>query len=593
MNKYILLLLTLIFLSFYSLANERRIALVIGNSNYTSMGVLNNAVNDAQDMAQVLRSLGFDVISGVNLNKRQMNEKVSLFDKKLSQGNKEETIGLFYYAGHGLEVEGDNYLVPIDAYMEYQEDAKFEGTPLNRITSRMKYSKNRMNIVILDACRDNPLPKRDRALTNGGWGAISEVASGMFIAYGTSPGRKAADGSSNGRNGLFTKHLLTNIKTKGKTLEQVFKATRVGVLNDSNGKQVTWQNNATTGDFYFASNSTSILSTFPLIATKAQIKQFNDNAQQAFDAKDHGNAFYWFQKAADQNSPYAQTYLGYLYNNGLGVQQDYHKAFEWYKKAADQEHPTGIFNLATFYEGGLGVSKDMNIAIKLYKKAALLGQKNAIKQLETKGISYANLKPLVKATADGIKQFNKKAKSAYDAQNYNEAFKGFLKSAHQGNAYAQYFLGYLYSVGKGTEQNHSTSITWYKKAADQNNRDAQFNLALKYYNGNGTLKNYQQASFWFLQSAKQGYPEAMNFLGYMYDQGLGLDKNYKESYKWFEKAAAENDTNAFFNLGTFYEGGKGFTIDVDKAIQYYKKAARKGHEIAIQKLKEKGITNYD
>ena len=236
---------------------ERRVALIIGNSNYSTMGVLNNATNDATDMAMALNDLGFEVISGTDLSKKQMREKIKLFDDSLKQGEKDKTIGLFYYAGHGLEVDGANYLVPVDADMQYQEDARDEGISLNLITSRMKYTKNRMNIVILDACRNNPFPKKDRAISSGGWGAISNLASGMFIAYGTSPGRKAADSDGTGRNGLFTKHILENIKKPGKTLEQVFKATRAGVLDDSNGRQITWQNNATTGDFYFTFDNTN------------------------------------------------------------------------------------------------------------------------------------------------------------------------------------------------------------------------------------------------------------------------------------------------------------------------------------------------
>lgn len=260
----------------FASSDERRVALIIGNSQYSTMGTLSNATNDATDMAEALRGLEFEVISGTNLSKKQMREKIHLFDESLKKGTAENTIGLFYYAGHGLEVDGNNYLVPIDADMEYQEDARDEGVSLNLITSRMKYTKNRMNIVILDACRNNPFPKRDRAISSGGWGAMSNLASGMFIAYGTSPGRKAADSDGFGRNGLFTKHILNNIKKPGKTLEQVFKSTRAGVLDDSNGRQITWQNNATTGDFYFTSASLNSLRTNGNQTTHLDVPLLND-----------------------------------------------------------------------------------------------------------------------------------------------------------------------------------------------------------------------------------------------------------------------------------------------------------------------------
>lgn len=247
--------------------DERRVALIIGNSNYSVMGVLENAENDAVDMTSSLHRLGFDVVYGTNLSKKEMTEKIREFDEKLKAGDPEKTIGLFYYAGHGLEVDGNNYLVPVDAQMEYQEDARDEGVALNRITRRMNYTKNRLNIVILDACRDNPLPKLDRNISGGGWGELTDVASGMFIAYGTSPGQRALDSIGSSRNGVFTKQILDNIEKQGLTLEQVFKKTRAGVLSDTRGKQTTWQNNATIGDFYFApsiiNNSANTVSPTP------------------------------------------------------------------------------------------------------------------------------------------------------------------------------------------------------------------------------------------------------------------------------------------------------------------------------------------
>ena len=229
--KKIITLLLIILNSTFCVAqnNERRVALIMGNSNYSVMGRLENAQNDATDMTASLQRLGFDVIYGTNLSKKEMTEKIRLFDEKLKAGDPEKTIGLFYYAGHGLEVDGNNYLVPIDAQMEYQEDARDEGIALDRITRRMNYTKNRLNIVILDACRDNPLPKLNRDMAEGGRGEITDVASGMFIAYGTSPGQKALDSIANGRNGVFTKQILNNIEVQGLTLEQVFKKARAGV----------------------------------------------------------------------------------------------------------------------------------------------------------------------------------------------------------------------------------------------------------------------------------------------------------------------------------------------------------------------------
>lgn len=248
----------LIILAFFSIqsaianTDERRVALVIGNGDYKSISVLKNAANDARDISEKLDAMGFDVVTGTNLSKKEMREKISIFDKKIRAGAAEDTVALLFYAGHGLEVRGKNYLIPVDADMEFQEEVEYEGIALNKIKTRMERTKSRLNLIILDACRNNPLPSSSgRDASTGGWGASESYAKGTFIAYGTAPGRKAADSDGFGDNGLFTKHILQNIDEEGFTLEQVFKKVRDGVEKDSHGKQITWQNNSTTGDFFF------------------------------------------------------------------------------------------------------------------------------------------------------------------------------------------------------------------------------------------------------------------------------------------------------------------------------------------------------
>ncbi len=255
--KKILSISILLFLTTWVSADigEKRVALVIGNSQYADMTDLINPRNDAEDMSSKLSEMGFEVIKGVDLTKTQMMNKISEFDKVIRKHNPEDTVALFFYAGHGLEVNGQNFLVPVDAYMEYQEDVKREGVVLSKITRRMERSNARLNLIVLDACRDNPLPVssdfRSLESRSVGWGAVKSVAKGTFIAYGTAPGRKAADSDGLGNNGLFTKHILQNIDQEGLSLEQVFKKVRSGVSRDSNGKQLTWQNNSTEGDFFF------------------------------------------------------------------------------------------------------------------------------------------------------------------------------------------------------------------------------------------------------------------------------------------------------------------------------------------------------
>ncbi len=231
-------------------ANEKRYALVIGNSNYPkSIGALRNPVNDATDMAKELQNSNFVVELLTNATYGQMRAAMLRFKEKVDAGERDNTVALFYYAGHGLKNEDENFLVPIDASIQFEDDIARYCFPVQRmVLSNMERSNSRMNIVILDACRNNPFPSLTRSMSDQGLGEMKR-ARGSFIAYATAPGSVAADGS--GRNGLYTQELLKAIKKPGLTIERVFKEVRVNVLRLSGDKQNTWDSSNITGEFYF------------------------------------------------------------------------------------------------------------------------------------------------------------------------------------------------------------------------------------------------------------------------------------------------------------------------------------------------------
>jgi tetratricopeptide (TPR) repeat protein len=229
--------------------DEKRFALVIGNSNYTKeIGTLKNPVNDATDIAAELRKSNFDVQLLTNATYIQIREAMRKFQEKLSSGPRDQTVGLFYYAGHGVQYQDENYLVPIDANVKYEDDIVRMCFPVQRmVLNNMENTNSRMNIIILDACRNNPFPVTTRSLSQG----LGEMkrARGSFIAYATAPGAVASDG--NGRNGLYTQELLKALRTPGLTIEQVFKEVRMNVLRLSGDKQFTWDSSNIIGEFYF------------------------------------------------------------------------------------------------------------------------------------------------------------------------------------------------------------------------------------------------------------------------------------------------------------------------------------------------------
>ena len=233
-------------------AADKRVALVIGNSAYTSAPKLANPANDAADMARALTALGFKVVVGIDLDKAQFDKTLRTFATELEGAD----TGLLFYSGHGLQVAGQNYLVPIDAHVGRERDLDFETVRLDLVLKQMELERDgKTNIVILDACRDNPLA-RNLARTMGTRSAsigtgLAEVQTGVgtFIAYSTQPGNVALDGQ--GRNSPFTAALAQHVQEPGQPLTSVMINVRRDVLAATSGKQVPWDHSALTGEFYF------------------------------------------------------------------------------------------------------------------------------------------------------------------------------------------------------------------------------------------------------------------------------------------------------------------------------------------------------
>ncbi len=220
-----------------------RFALVIGNGAYNTAPRLRNPPNDARDMTAALTELGFEVTTGINVSQIELKRQIRGFGRKLKAGGS----GVFFYAGHGVQSKGRNYLIPVEADIHSEADVEDAAVDLNLLLSYLDEAQNGLNIVILDACRNNPFARGFRSASTGL--AQVEAPTGTLIAYATAPGRVAADGM--GENGLYTSELLKQMRVPGIGATEMFMRVRAEVMKRTANQQVPWEASSLVGTFYF------------------------------------------------------------------------------------------------------------------------------------------------------------------------------------------------------------------------------------------------------------------------------------------------------------------------------------------------------
>ncbi|HLG83088.1 MAG TPA: caspase family protein [Bradyrhizobium sp.] len=258
---------------------EQRVALVIGNSNYRNAPQLANPDNDAQSMAQFLNSAGFEVVEATDLTQNDMIKVVQDFSARV-QAHGPNTVAMVYYAGHGVQLAGENYLVPVDAKVSSAGDLVGDSVRLVDVMATLEAIPSRMRIVILDACRNNPFP----TINDAGRGlAIVDAPNGSIVGYSTAPGSEALDG--NGGHSPYTAAFLNLAREPNVPIEQLFKRIRLDVAHATDGAQTPWESSSLTSDFYFFGD-TAVAATHPPV--RGPVVQMASNlptrsVRQAYD----------------------------------------------------------------------------------------------------------------------------------------------------------------------------------------------------------------------------------------------------------------------------------------------------------------------
>lgn len=232
---------------------SKKLALVIGNAAYQHGGELKNPVNDARAMAETLQQLGFEIMLHENVSQNQMKQAINTYGIKLRGYD----VGLFYYAGHGIQHKGTNYMIPVEADLQAAEQIEYDCVAADRVLAYMDAASTKVNLIIMDACRNNPFERSWHRSGAGNGLAMMDAPKGTLIAYATAPGKVAADGE--GSNGLYTSALLKYLKDPDLNAEQIFKKVRTEVAEKSFGAQVPWETTSLTGeDFFFAAQKRSV-----------------------------------------------------------------------------------------------------------------------------------------------------------------------------------------------------------------------------------------------------------------------------------------------------------------------------------------------
>ncbi|HQG29099.1 MAG TPA: caspase family protein, partial [Candidatus Ozemobacteraceae bacterium] len=341
----------------------RRVALLIGNAAYR-FAPLANPLNDVRLLAATLKSCGFDVQLLENQSRKGMIEALKAFEENLAG----KDAGLFYFSGHGLQIKGENFLVPVDAEASTESQISYECFEARRVIDAMQAARARVNIIILDACRNNPIVRSSRSISGGL--AKMEAGDQMIIAYSTSPGDVAQDGSQGG-NSPYLANLVKQLTVPGQEIESMFRNVRRGVLRDTGNMQKPWEHTSLVDSFSF------VPGTAPSRRPPEEPVSANPAGEQPATEDLTGGSISALEKAAERGDARAQEQLGNRYENGDGVARNPARAFEWYRKAAAQGLARAQYRLGNCYHDGFGVAKNFSSAAEWYEKASQQGERDA------------------------------------------------------------------------------------------------------------------------------------------------------------------------------------------------------------------------
>jgi hypothetical protein len=571
---------------------ERRVALVIGNNRYQHTAPLANTRSDATAMGKALQRLGFDVDLQLNLTRTAMDTALRRFGDRLEDAQ----VGLFYYAGHGMQVNGTNYLVPVDARLLKGRDLNYEVVALSKVLQEME-AEPRVNLVFLDACRDNPLartlargPGASRSVVGQGLAPVN-AATGTLISYATKDGAVAADGE--GEHSPYTQALLKHLETPGLEVGLMLRQVRKDVMQATGEKQVPWEYASLLEAFYLlpadrpdvAQDKPQAPSTDTKVDPLAVELTFWEGIKNSNDAELFRE--YLVQYPQGRFAKIAEVRLRELEsslrpepakrNQYSASPEPMQGSFGWLGiEPWPLSNGVRVFRIA---ENGPAHRAGIRAGdiIKSYSGRAvnpgLIGVEDLVKGiLETRPGSVVSIQIL----RDG------------DKQTLSVPVSSLEKAAEQSDPDGQFALGLMYANGWGVVKDEAEAVKWFRKAAEQGHPSGQFALGRMYADSRGVDKNEAEAVKWYRRAAEQDHLGGQVSLGLMYANGWGVIKDEAEAVKWYREAAEQGEPSGQVSLGLMYETGRGVENDYKQAVKWYRKAAEQGHVKAQAMLDKLG-----
>lgn len=501
----------------------RRIALVIGNKAYSALPTLKNSIADAELISGALRKVGFAVTLVIDADKTAMGRAMAAFRGQIQP----DDIVVIYFAGHGVQANEENYLIPVDAALKSADDLPWFSIAANEVVRQFESSQAGSLIFILDACRDNPFQTASRSIGGTSTRGLARIDSnkiGTLIAFSTSPGSVAQDGD--GKNSPYTKALATALLEPGQSIESVFKRARAQVVKATQGKQLPWENSSLVTDIVLQpqAGAKAIIEATPCDLAAAHPSDPERIGPSVDYANLDPNVAIPACEAAVKQSPSTMRFKTLLARalDKAGRGDEARALNEVAMKAGNL---AAYHNMGNLYRKGLGVEKDLSRAFELYLHAAELGHME-----------------------------------------------------DQGN------VGYMYMQGQGVKQDYKQAMKWLAMAGDQNWAPALDKIGLLYLNGFGTKVDVAKAIDFFQRGTSLGDRNAMVNLATLYMQGNGVKQDNAIARDIFLRAARLGAVAAYMNLGNIYNEGKGVKPDPMEAAFWYTLASREGREEALQQL---------